>query len=377
MNQKILVTGSEGFIGKNLCLFLSEKKEIEILSVNRNTSQSDLEKYIVSADVIIHLAGVNRPKEESEFSAINANFTKSIIDFLIQNQKKTPIYLSSSSQTELDNPYGKSKRQAEEFVWYYSKTTGATVAVYRLPGVFGKFCKPNYNSVVATFCYNIARGLEIQISDRSKEIELVYVDTVVKSIYDFIQSSASDNVPNSNLPLTINPTYKITLGEIADTLYSYAKSRSNLSVGKVGEGFQRSLYSTFISYLPNDSWSYPIPKYSDSRGVFVEMLKTKESGQFSYFTAPPGITRGEHYHHTKTEKFLVIKGNALFRFRNTVTNEFYQVEVIGENPTIVDTIPGWAHDITNIGTEEMIVMLWANEVFDRNNPDTFSSTVIK
>ncbi|MCG9875815.1 MAG: NAD-dependent epimerase/dehydratase family protein [Leptospiraceae bacterium] len=376
MRKKILITGSEGFIGKNLCLFLSEKKEIEILRINRRSSQSDLEYNLLSADFIIHLAGVNRPKEESAFTDTNVNLTKNILDFLIQNQKKTPIYLSSSSQAELDNPYGKSKQKAEEFIWDYAKRTGAPVAVYRLPGVFGKFSKPNYNSVVATFCYNIARGLEIKISDRTKEIELIHVDTVVSKIYDFIQSPASVNESKSELLYIIKPTYKVTLGEIADTLYSYEKSRSDLSIDKVGVGFHRALYSTFISYLPNESWSYAIPKYSDSRGVFVEMLKTNESGQFSYFTAAPGITRGEHYHHTKTEKFLVIKGKALFRFRNKVTNEFHQLEIFGENPTIVDSIPGWAHDITNIGTEQMIVMLWANEVFDRNNPDTFSSIVL-
>jgi UDP-2-acetamido-2,6-beta-L-arabino-hexul-4-ose reductase len=369
--MKILVTGSEGFIGKNLCLFLSEQKEYEILKVNRETSDSQLSQYILESDILIHLAGVNRPENETYFEEINANFTKKIIDSLIGNNKNTPFLFTSSTQAELDNPYGKSKKSAEDLVYHYGKTTGATIAVLRLPGVFGKFCKPNYNSVVATFCYNIARGLDIQISDRSKEVELIHIDTVIKTIFDFIKSSSVSSLRN------IGPIYKVTLGELAEALLTFSNFRSDLSIENVGNGFLRALYCTFISYLPKSSWSNEIPKYSDNRGVFVEMLKTKDSGQFSYFTAPPGITRGEHYHHTKTEKFLVIKGKALFRFRNKVTTEFHELTVFGEIPTIVDSIPGWAHDITNIGSEEMIVMLWANEVFDRKNPDTYASPVTK
>jgi UDP-2-acetamido-2,6-beta-L-arabino-hexul-4-ose reductase len=370
--KKVCITGADGFIGKNLLLYLSEFNDLEVLKVTRYTTKQQLEQILLEIDVVIHLAGVNRPTNESEFVEINTNLTKSILDFLVQNNRKVFFILSSSTQAEIDNPYGISKKQAENLVLEYKEKTGSPVKILRLPGVFGKFCKPSYNSVVATFCYNISRNIEIQIHDPEREIQLVYIDSVVSAIVDLIYTS---NVKELVF-IDVNPIYKISLGELARNLFSFSNTRKNITMDNVGNGFLRALYATFISYLPTNFWSYKIPKYSDSRGDFVEMLKTKESGQFSYFTAPPGTTRGEHYHHTKTEKFLVIKGHAKFRFCNMISKEFYEIIVKGENPEIVDTIPGWAHDITNIGSDDMIVMLWANEIFNRESPDTFSCKVL-
>lgn len=373
MIHRVCITGVDGFIGKNLCLLLSESKDLELLPIRRNTSKEDLEEILQKADIVVHLAGVNRPDKESDFMERNYQFTQSIIDTLIQFNRKVPIIFTSSSQAVLDNPYGHSKKKSEEVILKYKIDAGAKIVILRLPGVFGKFCKPNYNSVVATFCHNISRGLEIQINEPDKKIELVYIDDVIEIINKLIRNK--DYPIQSNDFIEIPKVYNISLKELADQLYAFANSRTDLTMGNVGNGFTRALYSTYISYLPNSEWSYSIPQYSDQRGVFVEMLKTKESGQFSYLTAPPGVTRGEHYHHSKTEKFLVIKGKALFRFRHMLSDEVYEIRVSGETPTIVDTIPGWAHDITNIGNEEMIVMLWANEIFDRDKPDTYSSKV--
>lgn len=373
--KKILVTGAKGFIGKNLILALSEIKDIEILEIVRESSDADLIQKTIEADVIVHLAGANRPEDDSEFEEVNSNFTKRIIDIIEENGKKVKFILASSIQAELNNPYGKSKKAAEDVVLDFKRRNKSKVFILRLPGVFGKFCKPNYNSVVATFCYNIGRDLEIQISDKDRQIRLVFIDSVIRILNEIILTSNLDGYGENDSFLDVEPIYDIRLGELAEIILNFKKSRSELLMDNVGNGFLRALYSTFISYLPNDSWSYEIPLYSDPRGTFVEMLKTKDSGQFSFFTAHPGVTRGEHYHHTKTEKFLVIRGKARFQFRNVISNEYYELLVSGDKPTIVDTIPGWAHNITNVGSEEMIVMLWANEVFDRNLPDTFSSKV--
>jgi UDP-2-acetamido-2,6-beta-L-arabino-hexul-4-ose reductase len=243
-------------------------------------------------------------------------------------------------------------------------------SIFRLPGVFGKWCKPNYNSVVATFCHNIARDLPIQINDSTASLRLVYVDDVVAALLSVLGAP-----PPGCVQVSVEPEYTTTLGELAHQIYDFGNCRSTLMTERVGVGFVRALYATYVSYLPNEKFSYVVTQHGDSRGVFVEMLKTSDSGQFSYFTARPGITRGGHYHHTKTEKFLVIKGEALFRFRHLLTNELFELRTSGEIPQVVDTIPGWVHDITNIGSEEMVVMLWANENFDRINPDTVTAKI--
>ena len=368
--MKVLVTGANGFIGKNLISFLSEKKEIEIFSFSKDSTEEDLVRYIENSDFIFHLAGVNRPSDKAEFAAVNAGLTEKILNLIKESNKKIPIIFSSSTQVELENEYGISKSKAEQALLEYSKIMDVPVYIFRMPNVFGKWTKPNYNSVVATFCHNIARSLPIQINDPNTEITLVYIDDLIYQFWNILSGEETKS------PFVeINPKYKITLKELADLLYSFRDSRKNLITERVGTGLARALYSTYMSYLEPASFVYEIPNYIDQRGVFVEMLKTKDSGQFSFFTAHPGITRGSHYHHSKSEKFLVIKGKARFGFRHILTNERHEIITSGDKFEIVETIPGWTHDITNIGSEEMIVMLWANEIFDRSKPDTYSQKV--
>jgi UDP-2-acetamido-2,6-beta-L-arabino-hexul-4-ose reductase len=273
-------------------------------------------------------------------------------------------------QADLDNPYGRSKLRAEAVVAALARRQAAAVAVYRLPGVFGKWCRPNYNSVVATFCHNVAHGLQISVSDPDRVLRLVHVDDVATEFIRWIQD------PGKGLQSRlVMPEYTTTPGQLAEQIRKFSDVRTSLQIGPVGTGFLRALYATFVSYLPTGAFAYGVPAYRDARGVFVEMLKTPDAGQFSYFTALPGVTRGGHYHHTKTEKFLVLKGRARFGFRNIISGETFSLETTGEQPMVVDTIPGWAHDITNIGSEEAVVMLWANEVFDRQRPDTVANRV--
>lgn len=369
--MKILVTGSNGFIAKNLIQFLLEKSDIEVLKFNRNSSSAELEQSVLAADWIVHLAGVNRPLNEQEFVDGNVTLTQKIADILRQAEKQTPIILSSSIQAERDNAYGQSKLGGEQVLLELQQKQGNPVYICRLANVFGKWSRPNYNSAVATFCYNTAHDLPIHIHDENAVIRLVYVDDVVESFWNLIQGELQ-----VEQVFTIEPEYQITVGELARTLKGFKSSRNTLITDRVGTGLTRALYSTYLSFLEPAQFDYSVPKYGDQRGVFVEMLKTPDSGQFSYFTAHPGITRGGHYHHSKTEKFLVIKGKALFKFKHVVTGEFYELETTGEEPCIVETVPGWTHDITNIGDEEMVVMLWANEIFDREKPDTYAMPLI-
>ena len=373
--KKILVTGADGFIGKNLCVTLSESNEFEIIRFLRKDSPDQLLGFVRDADWIIHLAGENRPNDESEFTKANIDLTLSIaeaIDERIKLDKNNlPIIFASSTQADQDNPYGRSKLAAEEIIKELSNRTGNPSFIYRLPGVFGKWCKPNYNSVVATFCHKMARGEPIQISDPEREIKLVYIDDVISSFIEKLQSSSPEGSFFNKIP----QEYTVSLGNLAKQIKEFNNCKTTLISEKVGIGFTRPLYATYVSYLPSESFAYPLPKHEDERGVFVEMLKTHDSGQISYFTAHPGVTRGGHYHHTKTEKFLVIKGEALFRFRNLISNELFELKTSGLIPEVVDTIPGWSHDIKNTGNEDMIVMIWANENFNKDLPDTISYEV--
>jgi len=368
--MRVLVTGARGFIGKNLIVHLEEDDQFSVLTYSRENSLDELGGLVEQADAIIHLAGENRPEDVSSFEKVNAGLTQSLCNAIRTTGRQIPMVLASSTQAGLDNPYGLSKRSAEEIVEALAKEAGNPACICRLPGVFGKWCKPNYNSVVATFCHNIARDLPIQIHDPAVSIRLVYVDDVVEAFVRAIQQSRK-GVSNPS----ITPEYSITLGELADQIKAFKICRDSLISEQVGNGLVRALYSTYVSYLKPDQFSYSLPKYGDERGVFVEMLKTKESGQFSFFTAHPGVTRGGHYHHTKTEKFLVIKGNARFGFRHIISGETYELLTSGDEPKVVDTVPGWTHDITNVGEEEMVVMLWANEIFDRDKPDTIAAKV--
>lgn len=368
--MKVLITGSEGFIGKNLRLHLTERKDIEVTCFTRLHSTADLRGLLNQVDFVFHLAGINRPKDPADFTAGNSDLTRELCTAIKNTGRRISVVYTSSTQASQINPYGVSKREAEEALVELREHTDNPVHVFRLPNIFGKWCKPNYNSAVATFCHNIARDLPIQINDPNAELTLVYVDDVIARFIQLMDGATS--ALNEAGFETVTPQYKTTVGQVAELLYTFRNSRNTLITAPVGTGLVRALYSTYVSHLPPELFSYTVPKYGDPRGVFVEMLKTPDCGQFSYFTAHPGVTRGGHYHHSKTEKFLVIKGNARFKFRHMQTLETYELLTSGEQPEIVETVPGWTHDITNIGAEEMVVMLWANEIFDRSKPDTFA-----
>ena len=368
--MRVLITGANGFVGKNLQLHLAERSDVDVLCFTREHTQADLQQLAAEADLVFHLAGVNRPQDPAEFQQGNADLTQSLCEALQASGKAIPVVYSSSIQAEADNPYGASKRGAEDALLAFAKSTGAPVFIYRLPNVFGKWARPNYNSAVATFCHNISQGLPIQVNDPSAQVNLVYIDDVVESFLAVL-----DGTLTQSGFIEVEQQYQVTVGELAEQIQAFKDSRDDLITENVGTGLVRALYSTYVSYLKPEQFSYQVPQHGDERGVFVEMLKTKDAGQFSFFTAHPGITRGGHYHHSKTEKFLVIKGKACFRFRHMMTGEFYELYTSGEQSEIVETVTGWTHDITNVGDDEMVVMLWANEIFDREKPDTYAKLV--
>ena len=368
--MKVLITGANGFVGKNLQLHLAERKDVQVVCFTRADDVAALPALLDGVEFVFHLAGINRPQDPAEFATGNAGLTQSLCDALAGLNRPVPVLLASSTQAALDNPYGRSKRAAEDAVRAYGALAGAPVHLLRLPNVFGKWCKPNYNSAVATFCHNTARDLPIQVNDPAAKVTLVYVDDVVQRFVQLLDGADADSDPDGFA--AVAPQYTTTVGELARLVQTFKDSRTTLMTERVGTGLVRALYSTYVSYLPVEAFAYAVPQHGDPRGVFVEMLKTPDCGQFSYFTAHPGITRGGHYHHSKTEKFLVIKGNARFKFRHMQTGQEHELCTSGAKAEVVETVPGWTHDITNTGTDEMVVMLWANEVFDREKPDTFA-----
>ena len=375
--MKVLITGADGFIGKNLQLHLAERKDVQVVCFTRSHDVAQLPDLLQGVDFVFHLAGVNRPQDPLEFNTGNADLTHALcqaVGMVAQSTgKKVPIICTSSTQAGRDNPYGQSKLAAEEALQAATLSHGIPVHIFRLPNVFGKWCKPNYNSAVATFCHNIARGLPIQVNDPAAPVTLVYVDDVIQRFLQLMDGADAAVGPAGFA--TVAPQYTTTVGELARQIRAFKDSRTTLMTERVGTGLVRALYATYVSYLPVESFTYTVPQYGDPRGMFAEMLKTPDCGQFSFFTAHPGITRGGHYHHSKTEKFLVIKGQARFKFRHMQTGQTHELVTTGDKSEIVETAPGWTHDITNIGQDEMIAMLWANEVFDRERPDTFSCPV--
>lgn len=372
--MKVLITGADGFIGRNLRQHLAERRDVELVCFTRHQALDELPRAAEGVEFAIHLAGVNRPQDPQEFITGNRDLTVAVLRALETANgpaARIPFVLSSSIQAARDNPYGASKRAAEEAVADYAARTGAAGHVFRLPNVFGKWCRPNYNSAVATFCHNVAREIPITVNDPAAEVRLVHVDDVVTRFIGLMDGT--DAAVDADGFVTVGPEYTVTVGALARLIEGFHGSRATLLTDRVGSGFLRALHSTYLSYLPPASFSYEVPRHGDARGVFVEMLKTPDCGQFSYFTAHPGITRGGHYHHTKTEKFLVIKGRARFKFRHVQTDETHELVTSGDVAEVVETVPGWTHDITNIGDDELVVMLWANEVFDRERPDTFAA----
>lgn len=368
--MRVLITGANGFLGRNLQIHLSERNDIDVLCFTHEHILSELPGMLERVDFVFHFAGVNRPDDVEEFRIGNIDLTTALCEAIKKTTATIPIVFTSSIHVESSSPYAKSKLEAEQVLKAFSVSTKIPVYIFRLPNVFGKWCRPNYNSVVATFCYNIAHNLPIKINEPDANIRLVYIDDVVTRFV-----SIMDGAVMRDIYCDVDPEYELTVGKLATKLKEFNTSRKSLIISHVGTGLERALYSTYLSYLPSDSFSYQLENHNDKRGAFVEVLKTKDSGQFSYFTAHPGVTRGGHYHHTKTEKFLVLKGKALFKFYHIYTKEYFEIQTHDGLPTIVETVPGWAHDITNIGEDEMIVMLWANEIFDHDHPDTFEYSV--
>jgi UDP-2-acetamido-2,6-beta-L-arabino-hexul-4-ose reductase len=364
--MRILITGAFGFVGRNLSCHLAAGGH-ELIRLGRGTPDHELRDAVARCDRIVHLAGANRPEDPTEFMRTNADLTAHLCDVVKTVGAPRPIIFSSSIQAEQDNAYGRSKRAAEEALQGLQRKTGNPISIFRLPNVFGKWCRPNYNSAVATFCHNLARSLPISIHDPTRPLRLVYIDDVVQA---FTQLLTCDGPLSPQCE--VDPVYDITVGELAEQIRRFDRCRDDLVVERVGAGLVRALYATYVSYLPPERFTYPVASHSDARGTFVEMLRTHDSGQFSFFTAGPGVTRGGHYHHTKTEKFLVLRGRARFRFTHIDTGERHELTTSQEVPSVVETIPGWAHDITNLGDDELIVMLWANERFDRSRPDTYA-----
>jgi UDP-2-acetamido-2,6-beta-L-arabino-hexul-4-ose reductase len=375
--MKVLITGANGFVGKNLQLHLAERKDVQVECFTRDDDVARLHTLVSRADFVFHLAGVNRPQDPGEFVSGNLDLTRELCRALFAesdtNNRRVPVVFTSSIQASRDNPYGQSKRNAEDALRAIAISHCVPVHLMRLPNVFGKWCRPNYNSAVATFCHNIARGLPIQVNDPAAPVTLVHVDTVIERFIE-LMDGADPQVDSEGFAI-VAPQYTTTVGALADQIRGFKESRNTLITDRVGTGLARALYATYVSYLPESEFAYTVPKYGDSRGVFVEMLKTPDCGQFSYFTAHPGVTRGGHYHHAKTEKFLVLKGSAHFKFRHMHDGRRYELMTSGDKPEIVETVPGWTHDITNVGDEEMVVMLWANEIFDRDRPDTYAAPV--
>jgi UDP-2-acetamido-2,6-beta-L-arabino-hexul-4-ose reductase len=371
--MNVLITGAGGFIGKNLFSNLSSTKGVTANGYFHGDSLATLKDIVGKADWIVHLAGVNRPDDVSEFKAGNSDLTSEICNIASKCGKQIPIIFSSSIQAGNDTPYGKSKLEAEEHLKSYSVNTGSQVYIMRLPNVMGKWCRPNYNSAVATFCHNIARDLPIHVDDENKIISLNYIDDLVAKIKSVI--CGHEVFSNHVNFLEVEPVYEISLKFLVNTLVGFREGRPHLEIDQVGSGLIRALYATYISYLDESDFSYTVESHTDDRGTFVEFLKTKESGQISYLTAKPGVTRGRHYHNTKTEKFLVVQGEALFRYRQLHTEQYFEISVSAANPTVVESIPGWAHDVTNTGHCDLIILLWSSEVFDKDKPDTIPSEI--
>jgi len=365
---KILVTGAKGFVGKNLVAELKNRGYEEIYEFDLSTPSELLDEYTKKCEFVFHLAGVNRPEKEEDFMKGNFGFTSTLLEKLKSYNNKCPILITSSIQAALDNPYGRSKKAGEDLMFAYGEETGAKVLVYRFTNLFGKWCRPNYNSVVATFCYNIANGLPIQVNNESVELNLAYIDDVVEEIINALNGKGTCGEDNFYY---IPVSYKVTLGEIANLIKSFRESRTNLMLPNMKDEFSKKLYSTYLSYLPEKEFGYELKMNVDNRGSFTELFKTEERGQVSVNISKPGITKGNHWHNTKNEKFIVVSGKGVIRFRKPDSEEVIEYFVSGEKLEVIDIPVGYTHNIENLGDTDMVTIMWANEVFNPNKPDTY------
>lgn len=377
--MNILITGANGFLGKNLCATLNNiivgkdksfaiDPDLNLMEYDVESDPALLDEYCAKADFVFNLAGVNRPKEQEEFMSGNFGFASTLLDTLKKHGNTCPVMLSSSTQAALGNPYGQSKKAGEDLFFQYAKDTGAKVLVYRFPNVFGKWCRPNYNSAVATFCYNIAHDLPIIINDSSSVMNLVYIDDVVSELIHALEGKTSLRTDGF---CAVSMVHTITLGDIADLIVSFRASREARSVPNMSDAFTRKLYATYLSYLPEDQFSYPLKMNVDARGSFTEIIRTPERGQFSVNISKPGITKGNHWHHTKNEKFLVVSGKGVIRFRKVGEEKVLEYFVSGEQMEVVDIPTGYTHNIENLGETDMVTFMWASECFNSEKPDTY------
>ena len=365
--MKILVTGANGFVGKNLIAELKNKGYDDILKVTRETDSLVLDSYARDCDFVYHLAGVNRPDNEKEFMKGNFHFTLELLELLKKHNNQAPVLITSSIQAEKDNPYGRSKKAGEDVLFEYSHQTGSEAMVYRLPNLFGKWSKPDYNTVVATYCYNIARNIDIQINNPDAELTLCYIDDLLEEFLHALEGKPT----KQDQYCYVNTTHTIKLGDLAEKIQSFKESREKLSIPNMENALTKKLYSTYLSFLPENHFSYDLKMNVDHRGSFTEFIRTPERGQVSVNVSKPGITKGNHWHHTKNEKFLVVSGEGLIRFRPIDSEEIIEYRVSGEKLEVVDIPTGYTHSIVNVGENDLVTIMWVNECFDSEKPDTY------
>lgn len=370
---RVLITGANGFIGRNLEANLRLQPRLELLLFDLPQTVEDLGRLASKADFIFHLAGVNRPQNTDEYRSGNTELTRMLISFLEKENRKTPVVLSSSIQAELDNPYGRSKKEAEELVFGYAKKNSAPIYIYRFTNVFGKWCKPNYNSVVATFCHNAANNIPMRIDDPATELTLLYIDDLIK---EFKRILAGEVKPQADTVMGVSTTYKVTLGNLADMINRFADSRVSITHDfDRNDLFIQKLYATYISYVDSEKLDIPADMKRDGRGYFAELIKSPHFGQISVSRTKPGITRGDHWHNTKAEKFIVIEGNAVIALRKIGFEDIIEYNVSGDEIRIIDIPSGYTHSIRNVGENDVLTVFWAGELFDPENPDTYFEKV--